>query len=198
MSTGGSTTEVGIPLKYGYRTFWPHEVGTTQSSGLGLGNGTPIIAESVASSGQQAILFDVAGDVALWQENLDDLEIDLSRDIHCRVGFLSIAADPTADAIVFIATAKGVAAGEAEGLATTSPDGIVTFDAIIPTAQNVLMVSPWRNLGVAGELTADRILQLSLECDSLGAASTNEIRGKFLEIRYTKKITTDNDVRELT
>lgn len=75
----------------------------------------------------------------------------------------------------------------------------ITFGAhTCSTTADTIEVTDW-NTADASTITDDDImLGLSLECDDLGSASADEINLLGLEMRYTVKATSEENVRETT
>ncbi len=188
---GGNVDDSAMQLTFGTKMLYP-SLGGLDATG-GVGTGAPVMAE-IGSTGQAGLLIGADADLIYWMVLLNDLFIKRDRDIHARVHF----AAPNADtAIDWIATILGVADGAAITDAVSSPDGTIAFAAAASVASSGWVATEFASFGVPDTFDDDIALLLSLELDSKGTASNDEIVLIGLELKYQLSFQDPGGVRQL-
>ena len=189
---GGHVDDSAMQLRYGHKMLYP-QMGGLDATG-GLGAGAPLMGE-VGTTGQAGLLMGAAGDVMYWTVLLEDLLIKKDRDIHARVHFAAPNVDTGID---WIATILGIKAGDGITDAVSSPDGTIAFAAAASIASDGWIATEYGSFKVPDKFDDDIALLISVECDSLGTASANEILLLGLELKFTLSLQDPKGVRRLT
>lgn len=123
---------------------------------------------------------------------------DTDHPLQFRVWFTHQATD--ADAPIWkVHLHPRVNGSEALQPVLANADETITFTAhTVSTTADVVEATSWTSATATTLAGTDTILGISLECDSLGSASANEIVLIGLEIRYTVSAMTDTNAREIT
>jgi hypothetical protein len=162
-----------------------------------LGAGGAIFAEVLAAAELAGMQVGAAGDEVydFWPFPWD---FDKDHPLRFRYWFVHTATD--ADEPVFKTIYKAIGKQAAISDAGSSPDETVTHGAhTCSTTANALEITAWKkSVSDTKIASTDKALLLCHECDNLGSASANEIVLLGVEIEYTIKATSDDNLRELT
>jgi len=180
---GWNIKRLWIPAQ-SFNGMFMESAGTLTSQGAG---GAVWAALGVADSELAGIAIEADGDEIYHIMPLP-WDVDWDENIWARIWFVHDSVD--ADAPVWKVFGKFLTKQQAVSDAAASSDDSVTFDAhTCSTTTGSLEVTNWGVFDTLKPMSTDVGIQISVECDSLGGASANEIKFIGLELAYTVSAT---------
>jgi len=185
----------------GPETGWITVEGTPNTF-ASAGAGAPgYVANPVAASEQGYVLAMTDNDELYGCIDLEELDIDLTRDIQVQ---LDVQVQEAAKAnIDFQVDVKGLAAGAAPSDAKVTPDASVTMPALSNTVANELVQSPKVALDLINSsgvnvIASDKKLMFAVTLTDKGTATADNVHLLCVKFWYTRKISSALGVREIT
>lgn len=191
---GGTHDEATIPLRIGIKTLYPNMAGLAGAM-LGVGAGAPAPVE-YGAVGQTTIPL-TTGDEIFWTLDLEELPIDLSRDIQVEPVLISTETIAAANGATLDFHVQGVALGQDIPNPKTLADASIQWTGVGATASQLFKPGK-RPLLAATIFTNDDLLSCAFTCNSQGSFTNDLLKLVAVRLFYTQLITDASGIRQET